>query len=48
MKTNNSINNPTNNSTISLSKITIQKISKLGKKGDTYDQIINKILEKQK
>ena len=36
------------NSTISLKKETIMRIAILGKKGDTYDQIINKILEKQK
>ncbi len=35
-------------STIALKKDTIRKIAVLGKKGDTYDQIINKILEKQK
>jgi len=33
------------NSTIALRKQTIQKIMKLGKKGDTYDEIINRLLE---
>lgn len=40
--------NISTNSTISLKKETIMRIAILGKKGDTYDKIINKILENQK
>jgi len=32
-------------STITLEKSTIDRIAKLGKKGDTYDRILKKVLE---
>jgi len=34
-------------STIALRKQTIEKIMQLGRKGDTYDKIINKLLEQE-
>jgi hypothetical protein len=40
------MNDMSETTTITLSRITVERLKKLGTKGDTYDQIIQRLLEK--